>query len=77
MQQVLSKTKIKTPQLVAVVKALESQSVDYDGPYLTSQGRIVFRLENKIVLDWELMALFGAGKLNPAGISTLLNRIHE
>ena len=77
MLQVFSKTQIETPQLVAVVKALESQSVDYEGPFVTSNGRIVFRLENKVVLDWELMALFGAGKLNPAGISTLLNRIHE
>ena len=76
MQQLLSKTTIETPQLVGLVKALQSQSIDYEGPFLTSKGRIVFRLENKIVLDWELMALFGAGKLNPDGISTLLSRIH-
>ena len=77
MQHVLSRTAIETPQLQAVVRALRNQSIDYDGPFVTAKGRIVFRLENKVVLDWELMTLYGAGKLNPAGISTLLNRIHE
>lgn len=67
---------LESPHLVAVLKALQNQSIDYAGPFLTSNGRIVFRVENKIVLDWELMALFGTGKLNRAGIATLLNRLH-
>jgi len=76
MRDVLTKTEIETPQLVAVVQALRSQSIDYAGPFVTSTGRIVFRVEDKIVLDWELIALLGAGKLNPTDVSTLLSRIH-
>ena len=75
MRDVLAKTDIATPQLLAVVQALQSQSIDYDGPFVTSRGRIVFRVKDKIVLDWELMALFGAGKLDRAGISALLSRL--
>ena len=75
MRSVLAKTGIETPQMIAVVEALQGQSIDYDGPFVTSRGSVVFRIEDKIVLDWELMALFGAGKLDHAGISTLLSRL--
>jgi len=75
MRDVVAKTDIETPQLVAVLQALQRQSVDYEGPFVTSRGSIVFRVKDKIVLDWELMALFGAGKLDHAGISTLLSRL--
>ena len=75
MWDVLSRSELETPQLSAVVRALQSQSINYDGPFVTSKGRIVFRVENKVVLDWELMILLREGKLDPADVSTLLSRI--
>lgn len=72
----LLRTSREIPSLGEVVRVLRGQAIDFAGPFRTSKGRIVFRVENKIVVDRELMVLFSAGELNPAGISTLLNRLH-
>jgi hypothetical protein len=76
MRDVVAKAEIDSPHLVAVMQALRSQSIDYDGPFVTTKGSVVFRVEDKIVLDWELLTLWAAGKLNPTDVATLLSRIH-
>lgn len=65
------------PELVVVVRSLKDQGIQYQGPFQTSKGRMVFRMKDQIVLGSELATLLAAGELNPGGISMLLRRLRE
>lgn len=71
----LLKTSREPSELVDVVKALRRQAVDFEGPFRTAKGRIIFGIEDQIVLDSELRDLLESGQLNPAGIRTLLRKL--
>jgi len=74
---VLLKTAVETQELVAVARTLQKLAIPYQGPYRTVRGRVVFLVEDQIVLDTELVELFSSGKLNPSGVSALLGRLRS
>ena len=69
------KTLREIHSLGGVMKALRSQAIDFDGPFRTVKGPIVFRLRDQIVLESELDSLLSVGELNADGISTLLRKL--
>lgn len=71
------KTAIETTELVLAIRTLDRQGIRYQGPFRTASGRVVFCLEDQIVLDTELIALLAEGELNPDGISALLRHLRK
>lgn len=61
--------------LVGALSALREQNIAFAGPFRTAKGRIVFRIQDQIVLESELLDLFSIGNLNPAGITALLQTL--
>lgn len=71
----LLKTSREPSQLVDVVNALHRQAVDFQGPFRTASGRLIFRIKDQIVLESELRDLLESGQLDPAGIANLLRKL--
>lgn len=68
----MAKTSCETSQVVDVLNALRKQGVGFEGPFRTAKGRIVLLIQDQIVVESELLDLFDSGRLNPAGIASLL-----
>lgn len=68
----MAKTSSEAFQVADILNALSNQAIAFEGPFRTTQGRVVLRIQNQIVVDSELVDLFESGRLNPAGIADLL-----
>lgn len=71
----LLKTSHERHEVVEVLMALQRQGIDYEGPFRTGKGRLVFRMGDQIVLESELVELHQTGELSPAGIAALLRSL--
>ncbi len=69
------KTSRETSEIIEVLNALRNQAIAFHGPFRTSNGRIVIRIQDQIVVDTELLDLLESGQLNPAGIANLLRKL--
>jgi hypothetical protein len=69
------KTSHQVSGFSGVVNALRNQAIRFRGPFCTRKGRIVYCLEDQIVLESELLDLLAAGQLNPIGVSSLLHKL--
>lgn len=68
----LLKTSQERSELVEVMTALRREAIDFEGPFRTGKGRIVFRMGHQIVLESELVELQRSGKLSATGVAALL-----
>ena len=68
----LWKTSHERSELIEVVNALRTQTIDFKGPFRTPKGRLVYWMEDQIVLNSELVGLHQNGGLSPAGVATFL-----
>jgi hypothetical protein len=59
----------------AVIDSLRAQGLPFLGPFRTPGKRTVFVVEDHILLESELVDLFGQNKLNREGIQELAERI--
>ncbi len=59
----------------AVMNSLEIQRIAFRGPFCTPGERTFFVVENRILLESELIDLFTQNKLNRDGIQELAKRI--
>ena len=73
--KMLMKTSQKHSELVEVLNVLRGQNIDFQGPFRTGRGGLVFRMEDQIVLESELVELHQSGKLSRAGIAVLLRKL--
>lgn len=71
----LLKTHRETSGLVDVQKALIRHAIAFEGPFRTSKGRLVFRVQDQVLLDSELLVLLESGQLTPTGIATFLRKV--
>lgn len=71
----LLKTPRKSSEIVEIMTALRTQAIDFEGPFRTGKGRLVFRIGDQIVLESELVELHRSGKLSPAIIANFLRRL--
>lgn len=62
-------------EFVEVLSLLRAQDIDFQGPFRTSKGQFVVRIQDQVVVESELLDLFGSGQLNRAGIAALLRRL--
>jgi hypothetical protein len=59
----------------AVANSLRTQGIAFRGPFCTPAKRIVFVIENYILLESELVELLGQNRLDRDGIRQLAKRI--
>jgi len=71
----LFKTARQTSPTVEALNSLRKQTIYFEGPFRTANGRLVIRLKDQVVLESELQDLIEAGQLNPAGVETLLRKL--